>query len=393
MSRVALVGCASYDPGDVAAAVARLVDLLGGIERFVRPGETILLKPNLLFGRSPERAVTTHPSVFRAVAEIAQRGGAIVEYGDSPGFGRPEAAARHAGLLQVAEELGVRLADFETPETVSNPRGRLVKQFTLARGVLAADGLISLPKMKTHGLTRITGAIKNQYGCIPGFLKAEFHGRLTDVDLFSQMLVDLNLLLRPRLVILDGIVAMEGNGPGHGRPRPMNVLIGSEDPVAVDATVCRLIDLDPQLVPPIVHGEAAGLGTASDIEVVGDPATQFASADFDVYRAVRPTSGTFSGRRRWVRVVQRLLVARPIIRAARCTRCGACIEVCPVTPKAIAFTHAKRLAPPTHHYERCIRCYCCQELCPAGAIEIAVPWPGRLIRRSVRRGAHRVRRS
>lgn len=393
MSRVALVRCASYDPDDVAAAVERLVELLGGIERFVRPGETLLLKPNLLFGRSPERAVTTHPSVFRAVAQIVQKGGATVEYGDSPGFGRPEAAARHAGLLQVAEELGVRLADFETPETVSNPRGRLVKQFTLARGVLAADGLISLPKMKTHGLTRITGAIKNQYGCIPGFLKAEFHGRLTDADLFSQMLVDLNLLLRPRLVILDGIVAMEGNGPGHGNPRPMNVLIGSEDPVAVDAAVCRLIHLDPRLVPPIVHGEAAGLGTAHDIEYVGDPATQFAAADFDVYRAARPTSGPLTSRRRWVRIARRLLIARPVIRAARCTRCGACVEVCPVTPKAIEFAHAKRPAPPVHHYERCIRCYCCQELCPAGAIEIAVPWLGRLIRRGARSAGHRARPS
>lgn len=259
--RVALVRCASYDSDEVAAAIRRGFALLGGAERFVSPGEQIVLKPNLLVPRTPNRAVTTHPSVFRAVADELQSAGAILTYGDSPGFGTTEAAARRAGIAAAAKSLSIPVADFGTGESIPFPDGHLIKHFTIARGVAVADGLISLPKMKTHGLTRMTGAIKNQFGCIPGTLKAEFHARLPNADFFSQMLVDLNRCLGPRLFVMDGVVAMEGNGPQGGTPREMNVLLLSDDPVALDTTVCRMMALDPKLVPPLVYGERLGLGT------------------------------------------------------------------------------------------------------------------------------------
>jgi len=377
-STVAVVQCESYDGDQVLGAVRRGLDLLGGIERFARHGEQILLKPNLLVPRASERAVTTHPSVFRAVAESLREVGANLSYGDSPGFGSTAWVAKKAGIADVAEELGVPLANFTDSEQVSFLEGRLIKQFTLARGALEADGILSLPKIKTHGLTRITGAIKNQFGCIIGPLKPEFHARLPSVDLFSQMLVDLNRLLRPRLFVMDGIVAMEGNGPQSGRPRSLNVLLLSDDPVAVDATVCRLIGLDTSLVSPLVHGEAFGLGRLSGFDLVGDPIEELVVADFDVNRNPRSTTGS-SGRLN--RLARRLAVPRPVIRPERCTRCGTCVEVCPVAPKAVQFRAETRSGPPRHDYERCIRCYCCQEMCPEQAIEIDVPLLGRLIRR------------
>jgi len=376
MSTVALVRCASYRDEEVDAAVRRGLDLLGGALRFVRPGESIVLKPNLLVGREAERAVTTHPSVFRAVARSLGDAGARLSYGDSPGFGRTESVAGRAGIAEVARELAVPVADFGSGETVSFPDGHLIKQFTIAHGVLDADGLVSIAKLKTHGLTRITGAIKNQFGCIPGMLKAEFHARLPNADLFSQMLVDLNLLLRPRLFVVDGVVAMEGNGPQSGRPRSMNAILLSADPVALDATICRLIDLDPRLVPTIAHGEAFGLGSAKAIHVVGEPMDALVARDFDVDRGPRPSTGRFG---RAGRVARHLIVPRPAIRAEACTRCGTCVRVCPVTPKAVEFETSG--SPPVHRYDRCIRCYCCQELCPEGAIEIDVPPLGRLIHR------------
>ena len=374
-SVVALVRCTSYEPQEVQEAVDRGVELLGGIERFVSAGETILLKPNLLVAREPERAVTTHPSVFRAVARRFVEAGALVTYGDSPGFGRPSTVARRAGLASVAEEFGVRLADFSHGRTVSFPAGRLIKQFTIAEGVLATDGIVSLPKMKSHGLTRITGAIKNQYGCIPGPLKAEFHTRLPNVDLFSRMLVDLNRFLRPRLFVMDGIVAMDGNGPQGGTPRPMSVLHLSADPVAMDAAVCRIIGLDPTLVLPIVYGEKLGLGSA-DPEYVGDPIESFMAPDFDVNRRRASATG---GPVWYQRLARRFVVPRPVVVPRRCTKCGTCVEVCPVSPKAVAFEGGGRSHPPVHRYDRCIRCYCCQEMCPEGAIELDIPLLGRAI--------------
>jgi uncharacterized protein (DUF362 family)/ferredoxin len=381
VSRVALVRCASYDAVEVAAAARRGIALLGGAERFVRPGERLLLKPNLLIGRDADRAVTTHPAVFRAVAEVFRESGAVLAYGDSPGFGRAEAVAGRCGIGEAARELGIPLADFVSPVAVPYPAGRLIKQFTIARGVLETDGIVSLCKMKTHGLTRITGAIKNQYGCIPGLLKAELHARLANARLFSQMLVDLNGLVRPRLFVMDGVVAMEGNGPQSGTLRPMNVLLLSEDPVALDAAFCRLIALDPQLVFPIVYGDAAGLGEARDIDYVGDPPEEFTASDFVVNRRPSSTTGTTPRFGQGIRILRRLVIPRPVIRARRCTRCGTCVSICPVVPKAVDFADALRSQPPMHNYERCIRCFCCQEMCPEGAIEIVTPPLGRLIRR------------
>lgn len=377
-STVAIVRCDSYEQAEVQKAVNRGLNLLGGAEAFVKPCETILLKPNLLIGRSPERVVTTHPTIFRAVSEALQAAGATLTYGDSPGFGKPHTAAHKAGLLDIARELDIPLADFTHGDTVSFPEGRQNKQFTIARGVLSADGIVSLPKMKAHGLTRMTGAIKNQFGCIPGPLKAEFHARLPMAELFSQMLVDLNRLLKPRLFIMDGIVAMEGNGPQNGTPRPMNVLLLSSDPVALDSTVCQMIALNPKLVLPIQYGIEFGLGSDESINLVGDPIQSFVNADFVVNRLPLPTTERPG---RPSRLARRYVVPKPFIRASKCTQCGTCVNVCPVDPKAVEFRGSGRINPPIHDYQRCIRCYCCQELCPEGAIEVKTPLLGRLIHR------------
>ena len=376
-SQVALVRCENYDEELVHQAVGRGLALLGGPERFVQPGEGILLKPNLLVRSAPEKAVTTHPAVFRAVAQVLGAAGARLSYGDSPGFGGTRMTARGAGLVNVAEELGIALADFSHGETVSFPDGELIKQFTIAAGVLAADGIISLSKLKTHGLTRLTGAIKNQFGCIPGLLKGEFHARMPDVDRFSQMLVDLNRLLRPRLYVMDGIVAMEGNGPRNGDPRPLSVLLFSDDPVALAATASRIVNLDPALVPTTNWGEKWNLGRYQSVEILGDPLDSFIAADFSVSRQLPSPAGE---RGFMARFLKNWIVPRPAIHPANCTTCGTCVQVCPVAPKAIDFRNGRRSSP-SYDYSLCIRCYCCQEMCPDNAISIETPLLGRLIHR------------
>jgi len=168
MVPVVLIYCPDYTYSRVKIAIERGLGLLGGPHSFADSGEKILLKPNLVTADPPEKCVTTHPAVFRAVAEVFLDAGVRVNYGDSPAIGNVKAAVRKAGLAEAAEQLGLELADFKSGETVYFEAGRQNRRFVIARGVREADGLISLPKLKTHGLERLTGSIKNQFGCVPG---------------------------------------------------------------------------------------------------------------------------------------------------------------------------------------------------------------------------------
>ena len=381
-STVALVRCDTYDTDAVHEAVGRGLGLLGGAGRFVSAGEHVLLKPNLLVASSPTAAVTTHPAVFGAVARHLLAAGAQLSYGDSPGVGRPEGAARRAGLAEVADAIGIPFADFTHGREISAPQGRVVKRWFIAEGVLAADAVASLPKMKTHALTRMTGAVKNTFGCIPGARKGEFHARMPDIERFAQMLVDLCVAVAPRLYVMDGIVAMEGNGPRGGDPRPVGVLLLSTDPVALDAVACRLMGLDPARIETVTLGHASELGSWEEIELLGDPIEESVVTDFVANRRRQSTTGPASGTARWL--ARQLVVPRPVIDPGRCTRCGTCVEVCPVEPKAVDWVSdpgGRRTRPPEHDYAACIRCYCCQEMCPERAIDVSVPLLGRIIHR------------
>jgi len=377
-SIVAFVRCDNYSSEEVQAAINRGLGLLGGAGTFAKKGEKLLLKPNILSGESPEKNISPHPAVFRAVAKAFFNTGAVLSYGDSPGFGNPKSNAQRGGFAAVADEEGVSWADFTTSRSIQFPEGRVIKKFSIAEGVAESDGIVSISKLKTHALTRITGAIKNQFGCIPGARKAEFHSVLPTVSLFSQMLVDLNLMLKPRLFIMDAIIAMEGNGPRNGNLRKMNLLILSIDPVALDATVCRLVNLDPKLVEPLVYGEQFGLGTMTDIDYVGDPIEEFMAPDFVVNRSPMKTTTNTSFLA--TSFLRRYSAPRPTIKPEICTKCGRCVEVCPAQPKALSWSGEAKAKPPVYDYAKCIRCYCCQELCPFNAIYVKVPPLGKFIR-------------
>jgi len=370
-SKVAVVRCNSYDLQEVNEAISRGLGLLGGAGAFCKAEEKILLKVNLLAGDVPEKCVTTHPAVFRAVAEHFLEVGACLSYGDSPGFGTSGSAARKAGITDVAEALKLEAADFKEGREVFFEEGSQNKKFFLANGVLDCDGLISLPKMKTHGLERFTGAVKNQFGCVVGMRKGEFHVKLPDATDFAKMLVDLNSYVKPRLYIMDGIVAMEGNGPRGGTPRAMNVLLFSTDPIALDATACRMINLNPLFVPTTLVGSQTGAGnyTEEDIELVGDPLKDFICMDFNVERSAVKTVK----KGRMVQFLNNRLVAKPYIQEEKCTQCGTCVQSCPVEGKAVNWLNGDKTKAPVYDYAKCIKCYCCQEMCPESAIVLKEP--------------------
>ncbi len=370
-SKVALVRCNSYLQEEVHQAVAKGLELLGGAAHFVKADERLVLKVNLLAGDVPEKCVTTHPAVFRAVAEQFLSAGAHLRYGDSPGFGSPGAAAKKAGITQEAEALQLEEADFKEGREVFFEAGNQNKKFYIANAVLDSDGLISLPKMKTHGLERFTGAVKNQFGCVVGMRKGEFHVKLPDATDFARMLVDLNRFVKPRLYIMDGIVAMEGNGPRGGTPRPMNVLLFSTDPIALDATACRMIDLNPLFVPTTLIGAETGAGffKEEDIELVGDALETFVCKDFNVERS--PVKSVKKGRMN--QFLNNRLVAKPYIQEDKCNQCGTCVQCCPVEGKAVNWLNGDKTKAPVYDYSICIKCYCCQEMCPESAIYLKEP--------------------
>lgn len=379
-SKVALITCNSYRYGDVLSSVKRGIGLLGGLSSFIDAGEEIVLKPNLLAGDPPEKAVTTHPAVFKAVAETFKEAGASLFYGDSPGVSKPERAAYKAGIKQAADELGIPQADFETPVKVTSPNAVLGKQLNLAAGVLNGRSLVSISKMKTHGFTRITGAVKNQFGCVPGLIKGEYHVKMPDTHHFSTILVDINNYLKPKLFIMDGITAMEGNGPRGGSPIDMKVLLFSTDPAALDAVFCKLIDLDPEFVPYLPIAEQAKLGTYryENIEIVGDDIEELINKDFTVAR--RPAD-KLPPSSRFPTYLKNLISPKPAIDYDKCKNCGSCVLQCPVSPKAVDWPGGDKDKKPVYNYKRCIRCYCCQEICPHRAITIKVPLLGRIIYR------------
>ncbi len=376
-SRVALVRCSTYDPSAVREAVRIGIDHLGGTERFVDGSGPLLLKPNGLMGRPPEQHATTHPTVFQAVAELFIHADTKVCYGDSPGgiFGVAPHMKR-SGFAGVARSLNIPLADFDHGTEIPHPSGKIAKKLLIADGVLEADGIISLPKLKTHGFTRLTGAVKNQYGCIPGPAKGEYHARYSDIGDFARLIADVTSLVRPRLYIMDAVTAMEGNGPQSGDAKQMSLLLFSTDPVAMDSVACELVGLNTEYVPTIRAAEEAGLGTSSreSIEIVGEPLDLVKDTSFRVER--RPPDvlprGFLS------KFLRTRTIPRPVIDSPKCTRCGTCVRSCPVSPKAVDWRDGNHKVPPAYSYERCIRCYCCQEMCPERAIHIKRPFLVRL---------------
>jgi len=377
MSTVALIKCNGYDESLVKRAVQRGIDLLGGAKKFSRKGEKILLKPNLLVAEVPQKCVTTHPAVFKAVAEVFQSTGARISVGDSPAMGNGHRAAKKSGILEIAERIGVPLADFKTGVEVFYKDGKQNRKFIIAKAVTEADGVISLPKLKPHAFERLTGAVKNQFGCIPGVLKGEYHVKLPDAFDFAKMLVDLDRYVNPRLYIMDGILAMEGNGPRGGTPKKMNVLLFSTDPVALDATACRLIDLQPAYVPTITIGELFGAGTyrKDGIKLVGDSFDELKDSSFKITRAPIRSYKT-AGIQRFF---NNRLVPKPYIIEKKCNLCGTCVSMCPAETKAVNWLNGNEKEVPRYDYDECLRCYCCQEVCPESAIKLKVPLTRRLI--------------
>jgi len=366
MSRsiVAVVRCEDYEPDRVLDACRRAVGLAGGLD--VEAGQRILLKPNLLLAAPPERAVTTHPAVVRAMALLTKEAGAEVWVGDSPGgveWNVTDRALEVTGIGPAAEEAGATLKDFDAgdAEVIESPEGQVLRRFALAGPVREADAVFSLAKLKTHGQTLYTGAVKNMLGCVPGGGKIRVHQLAPKGRQLGAALVDIFAVVRPRFALIDGIVAMEGNGPNLGTPRPLGVIIASRDPVAADAVAAHIIGYTPRNIHIIRNADERGLGVGSldRIEVAGDPLEDCVCRDF-----VRASNRVYEMLPEWVaRLIGRAVRVDPAIVQTLCKRCGLCQRSCPADA-------IEGEGPFTVNKAKCIRCFCCHELCPHQAMTL-----------------------
>ena len=374
-SKVVLLPCGEYDEEKVYTLLKQGLYLVGGVEALIPKDAKILLKPNLLKRAEVEKAVITHPVVVGAFARILRENGyEQIVLADSCGHGTTQAVIRGTGMDTYLEKYQIPAIDYSEGIKVDYPQGIQAKEFILPKELLEQNCVISLSKMKTHALERITGAVKNSYGFVYGFHKAKGHTQYPSADSFARKLIDLNKCVAPKLYVMDGIVAMEGNGPGSGDPVQMNVMLMSTDPVALDSVFSRLVYLKPEMVPTNYHGEKMGLGTWKEEEItlltpdgeisMSEAVKRYGNPQFNVDR-------TEVRKNIWTRMAGALNIfqKKPYIEADKCVRCGICVQSCPVPGKAVDFRKGKG-KPPVYDYKKCIRCFCCQEMCPKKAIKV-----------------------
>ncbi|MCI8336686.1 MAG: DUF362 domain-containing protein [Peptococcaceae bacterium] len=377
MEKVALCKCQSYEEKEIADALYQGFDLLAAEEFLPGAGQIVFLKTNLLMAKSPKSAVVTHPAVVEAVAAYFCKRGARVIIGDSPGGpflpGLLKSAYHAAGLIGVAERTDSTLNyDVSVQEVLAAEKTR-TNSFSMVKAMLEADAIISLAKLKTHSMMMYSGAAKNMYGAIAGMAKVDYHLRLPNYTDFAHLLVDVCETVKPVFSIIDGIVAMEGNGPSGGMPRQVGALVMGKNPYAVDWIGASVLGMSPEDIPMLAAARERGLVTPADIHIYGEELSTLQITDLQLpdsrpihfYHQKLP--GFLSD---WLdnRIKPRVRVEKN-----RCIGCGKCVAHCP--PRAMSLVDKV----PKIAEKKCICCFCCQELCPEKAIEIYRGWLGRFL--------------
>ena len=372
--------CISYNLRAVRKAVAMCIGELPGVQEAFGQSHRVLLKPNLLSSRRTiEEHVNTHPAVVQALAEVLiGEYGCEVAIGDSCGSLTPSstaAAIRNSQMDRVAEEVGASVYNVDTQprHVVDFPQAQIYTRIPLPENLDQFDLIVSVAKLKTHGLTHMTGAVKNVFGLVPGAAKKRAHAMAPRTEDFVQVLCDLYALVRPGVAFVDGVVGMEGRGPANGRLRHVELIAASCDAVALDSFCAMVMGFDPLRVPLLRQCHLRNLGVAipGEIPVRGEPAAAFAPDEF----AKPPAAASALLLRLFPRWLLRtalgaLVSRRAVIDGHKCIRCGECERNCP--------SHASEVDRAAKRYRvdprECIACHCCTEVCPNDAVSVRRRW-------------------
>ncbi len=371
-----VVRCETYDQTAVNEAVARHFEALD-VRGLLHPGVRVLIKPNLVAGRRPETAATTHPALVRAAALwLRERGVEHIALADSPGGLYALSALEPIYSVTGMKALGdvVSLNRDTGFQKRACPAGFENTSFNLINPVCEADLIINIAKLKTHAMTRLSAGVKNLFGCVPGLQKPELHYRHPDIEGFSEMLAELARLVSPQVTLLDAIDCMEGDGPTGGTVRHLGLTLASRDVFAQDWFAAGLVGIEPDSVGMLVKAKARGWFDPEAIELVGDEPVRAEPP----FRLPQTASVDFTGslpaflRAPARKVMGRLLKPLPKVDPKKCVGCGRCAESCPPHIIVIENRKAKFTA------KGCISCFCCQEMCPAHAISVKRIFGGRM---------------
>lgn len=357
MVKVAVLKADNYKESE--HYVKRLIDLLD----FKTSSKKILLKPNMLDPYSPEKAVTTHPEIVKAVAKYF--GGAKLYIGDGSGGKSQEKTKdvfEKTGIKNAVEGLA-EFINFDGECERIEINNKEINKVLIGKGISDFNCIINLCKLKTHILTVLTGAVKNMFGCLYSSQKKMVHlkygyakSEKKNVDGFSEFLVDLYDKINPKLSIMDGITAMHGDGPSAGKVINANVILASENGYALDYVAAKLVGFDPMSIPTIRISAEKGKFKPEEIEIVGNKLE-----DFNI-KFEKPK--TYSSSSSLLKKLQKALIENYIdVDKKNCIKCGKCASQCPA--EAITMKDY-----PIFDKEKCILCYCCHEMCPKKAIVI-----------------------
>ncbi len=361
---------------NIEKAVCKALDLINARRLMSKEGMKILLKPNILMGKDPERAVTTHPEIVRAMIKwLKQFNPAKITVGESSGTSNPGATTQafdKSGIKAVCEQESVDWTPFEGTERkkyqVPNPL--VLEEFYSSPLLEDADLIINLPKIKTHWQCLLTCCIKNMFGTMILGNKAKTHAKFPNHNAFSSALADIYSVSAPQLTVIDGFLCQEGKGPSQGEIVRMDLIMAGFDPVALDATVSKIIGFDPEEVHHIAKAEEKGLGTSNlkDIEFLGESISEV-HREFKRPR-LRPISVPLPS---WLADYMGDVIFRSSVKfePQKCKLCSTCWENCPAgaisPPEEI-----KKGNLPSWDSDKCIFCYCCAELCPHEAVNFEI---------------------
>lgn len=361
-----VVRCPDYSDASVNAALEEALAAIGGLD-WVEPGMRIGVKVNMAAPKAPEYAVCTDPALVASLCRMLVARGAKPIVGDSPGGLYNAAYVERfysvTGMERVLET-GAKLNDDFTQYEVSYPEAVVAKHFTRTSWLRDCDAVITFAKLKTHGMMGMTGAVKNQYGTVPGTVKLEYHYLHPNHEEFAGMLVDLSEYTAPRLSLIDAVVAMDGNGPTSGRPRECGALIASLSAHEADLVGAAILGIEPDDVPTLHDASKRGLVELdmSKLAVYGDPfAFTIPNCELMQRRDITSVKNVTGVTRAFMKMV---MARRPEPDRKACVGCGVCANLCPA--KAIKIVNKL----PVIDRKKCIHCFCCQEFCPKGAMVV-----------------------
>ncbi len=362
--------CEQYAEDVLRQVFTQAIEDIGGWEPYIQPGERVLLKVNLVAGRDPDLAATSHPAFVKVLAQMLQEYGCSVVIGDSPGgifnVSRLKKVYRITGMERAAEESGAELSMDTDMVEVDNPEGKLLGHLTLTSMSRQADKVISVCKLKTHGMMTYTGAVKNLFGTVPGTIKAEYHMRMSEWSDFADALLDIWAATRPVLSFMDAIVGMEGNGPTNGSPRKIGAVLVSPDAAGLDLAGSHLIGLEREQVPLLQQAYLRGWIPESykQLDLVGDSIEELVVSDYKMPDHIHADLLENRIPKSLQGLSKKLLRPKVHFDHARCVGCGECVANCPA--QTITMVEHR----PQVNHKNCIRCYCCQELCPKDAVSV-----------------------